>query len=55
MVEDGRIATVDFIGAPGPDWKVNIPMIEKGITTRMDPSYAHVWLDGTHYEFEAKQ
>jgi predicted RNA-binding Zn-ribbon protein involved in translation (DUF1610 family) len=55
LVEDGRICTVDFIGAPGPDWKVNTPMLDKRITTRMDPSYAHVWLDGVHYEFEAKQ
>jgi hypothetical protein len=55
LIEDGRIATVDFLGAPGPDWKVNTPMLVKDFTTRMDPGYAHVWLDGKHYEFEARK
>ncbi len=55
LVEDGRIATVDFLGAPGPDWKVNTPMLEKNLLTRMDPKFAHVWLENKHYEFEAKE
>ena len=55
LVEDGRICTVDFLGAPGPDWEINTEIIEEGITTRMDPGFAHVWFEGVHYEFEAKK
>lgn len=55
LVEDNRIATVDFLGAPGPDWKINTPMLYKDLKVRIDPSFIHVWLDGIHYEFEEQK
>ena len=55
LIEDGRMATVDLLGAPGPDWEINVSIEVCDLTTRMDPGFAHVWLNGKHYEFEAKK
>jgi hypothetical protein len=49
------MATVDFIGAPGPDWKINTQMHVAELQTRRDPGFLHVWLNGKHYEFPARK
>jgi hypothetical protein len=55
LVKPGRMSTVNYIGAPGPSWEINTSMEISDFTTRMDPGYAHVWLEGKHYEFEARK
>jgi len=55
QVKKEKMATVNFIGAPGPDWEliksINVPSLE----ARMDPGFAHVWLEEKHYEFKARE
>ncbi|MBN1343790.1 MAG: hypothetical protein JXQ73_13995 [Phycisphaerae bacterium] len=55
QVQDGQMATVDFLGAPGPEWEINTVMHVPDLTVRMDPGLAHVWLNGVHHEFKAQQ
>ena len=55
FIDDGFMATVEFLGAPGPNWKIIEKLKVENLSTRMDPSYVHAWLDGKHYEFEKKK
>ncbi|MDA8428000.1 MAG: hypothetical protein M0T70_01965 [Geobacteraceae bacterium] len=52
---NGKMSTVNFIGAPGPDWEINTSIELKDFKIRMDPGFAHAWLDGKHYEYEARK
>ena len=54
-ITNGRMDTVNFLGAPGPDWEINSSMEIKDFRIRMDPGFAHAWLDGKHYEYEARK
>jgi hypothetical protein len=55
LINDSRMATVNFLGAPGPNWEINTSIHLNDFKVRMDPSFAHAWLGGNHYEFEAKK
>lgn len=54
-VRDGRIATINFIGAPGPDWKrIRVSSVDD-LTVRADPVLLHCWLGESHLEFKARE
>lgn len=54
LIKEGRMSTVNFLGAPGPDWEINTTMLVDGLVVRMDPGFAHAWLSGQHFEYAAK-
>jgi hypothetical protein len=53
-VERGRMAQYVIVGAPGPMWEHTHQVPVPGLTRRADPSFMHVWLDGRHFEFPAR-
>jgi len=55
QIINGRMSTVNFLGAPGPDWEINTSIEIMDFKIRMDHEFAHAWLDGKHYEYEAKK
>ncbi len=55
QIINGRMSTVNFLGAPGPDWEIISTIEVKHFTIRRDPGFMHAWLDGKHYEFEERK
>jgi len=55
LVEQKRMSSVKFLGAPGPSWEIIKSICVPNLEIRMDPKFAHVWLNGKHYEFTAKE
>ena len=53
LIEEHKMATVHFLGAPGPNWEINTPMVVEGLSVRIDPSFVHIWFNGKHYEYKA--
>ena len=53
-VRDNHMATVRFLGAPGPDWHRIQSCPVPSLLTRADPAFLHCWLDDVHHEFPAR-
>ena len=53
-VLDHQMATIRYLGAPGPDWERNRSWPVADLIIRADPGFFHCWLDSKHYEFPAK-
>ena len=53
-VRDNHMATVRFLGAPGPNWERIQSWGVLNLLTRSDPAFLHCWLDDIHYEFPAR-
>ena len=54
-VMKNRIETIEILGAPGPNWETIQTAVCKGIETREDPEFLHVWLNGHHRAIEARK
>ena len=54
LLKKDKVATVNFIGAPGPDWKINESVSVPNLEVRVDPGFLHVWYKSQHYEYQAK-
>ena len=54
QVKNAAISTIDFIGAPGPDYKIRTTLNLPDFKVRIDPGYIHVWNKGQHYEYKAR-
>jgi len=53
-VEREKMAQYVILGAPGPDWEHTHEVSAPGLTFRRDPAFLHVWFDGRHFEFPAR-
>ncbi len=53
-IANGGYQQIKIIGAPGPTWKTIKSYKEASLKTRQDVNYLHVWLNGNHFEIQAK-
>ncbi len=54
QVENGKMHSITFIGAPGPDYEINNTIVVENFTTRIDLGFVHCWLNKKHYEYPAR-
>lgn len=52
---NGGYGQIRILGAPGPNWQQVNNFVGSSITLRQDPGFLHIWLNGKHYEIEARQ
>jgi hypothetical protein len=53
-VSSNEMSQIVIVGAPGPEWREVRTIAVQDLFVRVDPSFLHVWLGATHYEFPAK-
>ena len=54
-VGNNIMATINFMGAPGPNWERIKSTKVESLTVRSDPSFLQCWLNDDHYEFPARE
>ena len=54
-LDNNIMATVNYLGAPGPNWNINKSIDVPNLVVRIDPKFLHVWNNEKHYEFAAKE
>jgi hypothetical protein len=46
---------LEILGAPGPTWKTVQTALCRGLDTKQDPEFLHVWLGDIHRAIPARE
>ena len=50
-----RMEVLEILGAPGPTWKTVQTALCRGLDTKQDPEFLHVWLGDIHRAIPARE